>query len=1786
MRTLEGCHGYNAYSSNNRPVVLWSSTAGSRNGEYESAQRVGGNVPAATRKSPILKQKVQRMDNVAETPSSPDGNTSPAARTVENEFTELVPSTKASKHFSPLRQPTWYSRVTGMPVSRCEITDSAQASLVGTNEDMRSLATNEDVNDDAAEPGDVAAESLNVDAVRNHADELERSAEEEQKAAMAKSIARPSADEPNENLAAAAAASKEEVVNEENAEDEPVVEVVHGGDYFGSLANTMAIAKQQSVQIEEYLMDVEVEHKAVLEKQKKHHRGEQHTLGDHMGVAGRLAFFDKCRASHNLRLALGDHDDDASVHWVEDEGRTPRSRYLRHVVGRSGELPLPVLNRTWEDPHTINLEGRGIGDAVMLSLVAVLNELPSLTELNVADNMLTDASLVPLMAALVDQDEHGVKSLNISSNDMDEACHDLEKYLAEDDCSLKKLQMSNSDIDDIECAVFMKALGRNHTVTFLNLSHNEIGKMETRNHVEPSFITGGEAIATMLTQNRTLHHLDLSWNYIMKGSAEELGNAVSSNFTLTSLCLSHNTFHDLGSQRLAESMRFNRVIKNLDLSYNDVSPRAALVMAEVLKHNEVLNYFVLEGNPLGRLGSEALMVGLSQATNGDVDIQLSIANCETRADYPNLFDALEPTGTYYLDLSLPYDSMVAQTLLRLTNTKVGNEIVGLQHREAGQESYKVITLYRGSPPVKLTDDWQRLCIGLLEYLFVTVQDFSSASHAESPPVIMRQIPLPGGVEDYGSVCRGDTVVLCDGISELRGLHAHEAAVVEVAKIFNGKLRLKLKRDRIYNPHIENVRKSSTDGGDGDQEGGDSSSSSSSSNKISRQIKVSKYEILGWFDAFEVTKPTLVDPEIRTRVQAILKSLKMSPSGALLDDIAIDMELRRQIPYFGLLSEEDEWDDFEGGAGAEAAPAHVLLDTRTSEEVRADKKLEAVEQAGLDHIRLWRGKLVKRVRPGRYDLIPKLTQSDLAPDDIMKAIFHIVFKRVDVDKSNQVDSRELYQGMQALGASVNQQDVERTMSVYDIDGGGSFEIDEFTSCLMHEYLQKEPAPKGLVYDNFTHLPWRLPPDGELIVNFEAEPTPPKSDEGISQDKGVEELVRNILGAKNDMERQELMEKAITSEGMILSAKHAQFMIDRCARGLDIMGVVASILPQVPSFSGRNEIFTTNLNHYERFRARVKLGNAFGPLLGNGTGHYRLDLSNKNDRLALRKLAELNNLEKEVAQQMELDTPSLGGEDESGSGSKFSKKYLNALDTSQKGNWSNFRNEQFNNAAIELNHEWFKDIPRSGSLEFDYVSTSRPGKGATQLSDARFVQIAARLRLSELDYSRKHYRGRHTPVTAIESDFFHVRYSGSQSQSQASNDESDGESIVSDCESESSMLSEDNDDAHDGFDHSNGARIDAVNSRGEHRMPPCVHTKDAVHHWQYMAATRKLKYNWFGRRFLLTHDVQDPAHIHDNLAYNTEETNVANTEQVQDDEKHKYEGEDPEEEGKAVEATPSSDSKKHRNKDKKKHHKGKKHTASSAESEPEAPPAEHNAEEGPAQTAAAAAVPGVIGSSADPNNMPYITHDDWHHKHHLSDHPPASYKFVYYKLLELHSTTTSLYFSATQAAKIVKMFPADDFCRVEAALILFSRIFNVERFHEILDELSPMERDEVFHRVGVMNCMSSYYPERALRDLDLRAYDNRQIAKVFVKLAIDEPGENMVNVAFRWSPEDPFIPGYSIPLCWQYDDGEDPEKPGMAGIRQVGNLSIEYRTDYEDGCRPDWPLRRALANRFMHGRAGTS
>jgi hypothetical protein len=47
-----------------------------------------------------------------------------------------------------------------------------------------------------------------------------------------------------------------------------------------------------------------------------------------------------------------------------------------------------------------------------------------------------------------------------------------------------------------------------------------------------------------------------------------------------------------------------------------------------------------------------------------------------------------------------------------------------------------------------------------------------------------------------------------------------------------------------------------------------------------------------------------------------------------------------------------------------------------------------------------------------------------------------------------------------------------------------------------------------------------------------------------------------------------------------------------------------------------------------------------------------------------------------------------------------------DTSQKGNWYNFRNERFNSVTYNemvIDDRFLSNIPSEGFLEFDYVST---------------------------------------------------------------------------------------------------------------------------------------------------------------------------------------------------------------------------------------------------------------------------------------------------------------------------------------------------------------------------------------------------------------------------------------------------------------------------------------------------
>ena len=107
----------------------------------------------------------------------------------------------------------------------------------------------------------------------------------------------------------------------------------------------------------------------------------------------------------------------------------------------------------------------------------------------------------------------------------------------------------------------------------------------------------------------------------------------------------------------------------------------------------------------------------------------------------------------------------------------------------------------------------------------------------------------------------------------------------------------------------------------------------------------------------------------------------------------------------------------------------------------------------------------------------------------------------------------------------------------------------------------------------------------------------------------------------------------------------------------------------------------------------------------SGRYKLNLASPQCRLILHKLIEVNNDQKK------------------------DRKALDLADTSQRGGFSNFRNEKLDPPQVDeqgdeipfvvkLFEKGKSSIPESGTLEFDYISMARPD--LTNKNDLELLQ----------------------------------------------------------------------------------------------------------------------------------------------------------------------------------------------------------------------------------------------------------------------------------------------------------------------------------------------------------------------------------------------------------------------------------------------------------------------------------
>lgn len=192
----------------------------------------------------------------------------------------------------------------------------------------------------------------------------------------------------------------------------------------------------------------------------------------------------------------GEENDRNGLEFIDTAPASPRSVFLAGCV-RYGLPPRSVAMLRKRISPILNVAHMSIGNQTAILLAEALDKMPYLQALNLADNNLDDVGLSAIIRSIAKHST--LEVLDISQNIMDDdASKALAAYIGTEECQLKCLRMSSTDIDDKECARFVDVLMNNRQLRELDMSNNLLGKDENLNVVMPDFLTGGESIAKLL----------------------------------------------------------------------------------------------------------------------------------------------------------------------------------------------------------------------------------------------------------------------------------------------------------------------------------------------------------------------------------------------------------------------------------------------------------------------------------------------------------------------------------------------------------------------------------------------------------------------------------------------------------------------------------------------------------------------------------------------------------------------------------------------------------------------------------------------------------------------------------------------------------------------------------------------------------------------------------------------------------------------------------------------------------------------------------------------------------------------------------------------------------------------------------------------------------------------------------------------------------------------------------------------------------------------------------------
>ena len=104
-----------------------------------------------------------------------------------------------------------------------------------------------------------------------------------------------------------------------------------------------------------------------------------------------------------------------------------------------------------------------------------------------------------------------------------------------------------------------------------------------------------------LLENTTLKVLDLNANEITFKGCEAIAKYLKGeNCTLESLHLANNKCSDYGAKAIAQAISTNKSLLHIDMTYNDINDLGLTMFAQSLAHNQTLMSFKLFGNHFGQ----------------------------------------------------------------------------------------------------------------------------------------------------------------------------------------------------------------------------------------------------------------------------------------------------------------------------------------------------------------------------------------------------------------------------------------------------------------------------------------------------------------------------------------------------------------------------------------------------------------------------------------------------------------------------------------------------------------------------------------------------------------------------------------------------------------------------------------------------------------------------------------------------------------------------------------------------------------------------------------------------------------------------------------------------------------------------------------------------------------------------------------------------------------------------------------------------------------------------------